>query len=191
MGLYLQSIFELQRGIKVKRIILHWTGGMGTPNLTDTEHYHYLVDIGGRLYPGKFPVEANEVCKNDKYNHALYAAHTGGGNTGSIGVAMCGMVQFKNKNDVGKCPLTRIQVETAMQLCAELCKKYNIPITKTTVLTHYEFGKAHPQTRSAGKIDIVYLPPFSYLPPEDIGNFIRNKVTWYLTHPENRKTLLN
>lgn len=174
----------------MKRIIIHWTGGMGLPNPIEIQHYHYLVDVGGRLHAGKFPVQANEVCRNDKYNRALYAAHAGGGNTGSIGVAMCGMYKFKSKNDVGKCPLTRIQFETMMQLCAELCRKYNIKVTPQTVLTHYEFGMAHPNTTSAGKIDIVYLPPFSYLPAEDIGNFIRNKVTWYLTHPEGRETLL-
>lgn len=67
-----------------------------------------------------------------------------------------------------------------MQLCAKVAKEYNIPITRTTVLTHYEFGKSHPKTSSSGKIDIVFLPPYSWVEQNDIGDFIRTKIRWYL-----------
>lgn len=174
----------------MKRIVIHWTAGGGMPNDTDKEHYHYLVDIGGRFYCGKFKPEDNLVCKNDKTGKPMYACHTGGGNTGSIGVAFCGMRNFKNRENIGDCPITRIQFETVMQLCAEICKKYHITVTPQTVMTHYEFGKSHPKSSSAGKIDIVYLPPFSYVKQSDVGEFVRNKIRWYVNHPENRKTLL-
>ena len=60
-----------------------------------------------------------------------------------------------------------------------LCKKYNIKITPQTVLTHYEFGQAHPKTSSYGKIDIVYLHPFPEIDKKNMGDFIRNKIEWY------------
>ena len=59
-------------------------------------------------------------------------------------------------------------------------KKYNIVLSPNTVLTHYEFGKTHPNTSSFGKIDIVYLPPYKQVITNNIGSFIRNKVKWYL-----------
>ncbi len=34
-------------------------------------------------------------------NNGKYAAHTGGGNTGSIGVSMCAMSGFKSPSYVG------------------------------------------------------------------------------------------
>ena len=74
----------------MKRIIFHWPGGSNYPNSADLQHYHFVIDKDGKLYKGKFPVSANAVCKTDQFGHALYAAHTGGGNTGSIGVAVCG-----------------------------------------------------------------------------------------------------
>lgn len=163
----------------MKRIIIHWTAGANQPNNTDYQHYHYLINKDGVVTLGKFPVSANEVCKNDSKGNPLYAAHTGGGNTGSIGVSMCGMAGFKGVNEVGKYPLTRIQCEKTFKLVAELCKKHNIAITSSNVLTHYEFGKAHPNTSSAGKIDIVYLPPFPDVQRSKVGDFIRNKVRWY------------
>lgn len=166
----------------MKRIILHWTAGSNYPNSTDFQHYHFLIDKNGKLTNGKFPVSANEVCKTDQFNRALYAAHTGGGNTGSIGVAVCGMAGYKGKLSDTKYPLTAVQVEKMFSLTAELCKKYGIPVTPDTVLTHYEFGKSHPNTASFGKIDITILPPYLSVKPTEVGDFIRNKVKWYLNH---------
>lgn len=158
----------------MKRIILHWTAGSYQSNHTDFEHYHYLVNGQGLVIEGKYKPEDNLDCTDGKY-----AQHTGGGNTGSIGVSMCGMLGFKNRANVGQYPLTKAQVERCFKLVAELCKKYNIAITPQTVLTHYEFGKSHPKTKSAGKIDIVYLPPYPTVEQNKIGDFIRGKIQWY------------
>ena len=161
----------------MKRIIIHWTAGANKPNATDLQHYHFLVDSEGKVYNGKYKPEDNENCTDGRY-----AQHTGGGNTGSIGVSMCGMCGFRSSADVGKYPLTKKQCEATFKLCAQLSKAYNIPITTQTVMTHYEFGKAHPQTSSAGKIDIIYLPPYKEQTTDKIGDFIRNKIRWYSTH---------
>ena len=165
----------------MKRIIIHWTAGRLQPNSTDYQHYHFLINGDGVVLKGKFPVSANEVCKTDAKNNALYAAHCGGGNTGSIGIAMCGMYTPKN-TDFRNSPdtLTKVQVERCFKLIAELSKEYKIEITPDAVMTHYEFGLKHPKTSSAGKIDIVYLPPYPELKASEIGNFIRNKAKWYL-----------
>ena len=158
----------------LKRIVIHWTAGTNQPNNTDMQHYHYLINGDGLVIEGKFKPEDNENCSDGKY-----AAHTGGGNTGSIGISLCGMAGFKSSKDVGKYPLTRVQCERMFSFVASLCKKYGITITKQNVVTHYEFGQAHPKTTSYGKIDIVYLPPFPSVARDEVGDFIRNKVRWY------------
>lgn len=159
----------------MKRIIIHWTAGTYKPNATDLEHYHYLIDSNGEVVYGKHKVEDNENC-----NDGNYAAHTGGGNTGSIGISICGMANFKNRNSVGDYPLTKVQCERCFKLIAELSKKYKISINPQNVMTHYEFGIKHPNTSSAGKIDIIYLPPYPDVEQSKIGDFIRNKARWYL-----------
>ena len=161
----------------MKRVIIHWTAGTNQPNGTDYLHYHYLINGDGLVTLGKFKPEDNENCNDGKY-----AQHTGGGNTGSIGVAMCGMYGFKSSKDVGKYPLTKKQCEATFKKVAEICKQYKIPVTAQTVMTHYEFGKSHPNTSSAGKIDIIYLPPYPEYTADKIGDFIRNKIRWYLQH---------
>ena len=159
----------------MNKIIIHWTGGGWFPNAIDKEHYHFLIDKNGNVINGKYKVEDNENCNDGKY-----AAHCGGGNTGAIGVAMCGMYGFKSSKAVGFYPLTKIQCEACFKLVAELCKKYNIKITPQTVQTHYEFGLTHPKTSSAGKIDIIHLPAYNNIKQLEIGSFIRNKVKWYI-----------
>lgn len=159
----------------MKRIIIHWTAGVYKPNETDLEHYHYLIDSEGNVHKGKHKVEDNENC-----NDGNYAAHTGGGNTGAIGVSLCGMAGFSNRQNIGKYPLTKVQCERCFKLVAELSKKYNITINPQNVMTHYEFGIKHPNTSSAGKIDIVYLPPYPDVEQAKVGDFIRSKARWYL-----------
>lgn len=158
----------------MRRIIIHWTAGGYFPNNYELEHYHYLIDKNGKVHNGKFSPEANEVCKIDKY-----AAHTGGGNTGSIGVSLCCMAGFKNKNNVGNYPITQKQFEAAMELCAKLAIKYKIEINPANIMTHYEFGVKNPATTSAGKIDIIFIPPYSWVLQNEVGSFIRTKIKWY------------
>jgi N-acetyl-anhydromuramyl-L-alanine amidase AmpD len=163
----------------MKRIIIHWTAGTGQPNQTDFEHYHYLINKDGVVVQGKYKPEDNENCQDGKY-----AKHTGGGNTGSIGVSMCGMANFsQGKPNSTKYPLTAKQVEAMFKLCAVLCRKHKIAITPQTVMTHYEFGQKHPKTESFGKIDIIYLHPYPWVAKNEMGDFIRSKVRWYYQNP--------
>ena len=158
----------------MKRIIIHWTAGGYYPTDYEKEHYHFLIDKDGAIHCGKFKPEDNEVCKPYKY-----AAHTGGGNTGSIGISLCAMAGFINKLTTGKYPILKKQFESAMEVCAKLVKKYDLDITPQTVMTHYEFGLKNPKTSSAGKIDIIYLPPYPWVSKDEVGSFIRSKIKWY------------
>ena len=155
----------------MKRIILHWTGGTNQPNSKEFEHYHYLVNGDGLTIMGKYKPEDNLNCNDKKY-----AQHTGGGNTGSIGVAMCGMYGYVSPNHTGAHKLTKMQCEAMFKLVAKISYCYNIPVTSDTIMTHYEFAKKHPKTSSAGKIDITYLPPYPEQAKDKIGDFIRNKI---------------
>lgn len=157
-----------------KRIILHWSAGRYYPSDFEKKYYHYLIDKDGKVYNGIYSPQDNDDCSDGKY-----AAHTGGGNTGSIGVCLCSMYGFKSAAAPGDYPITNVQFEAAMKFCAELCKKYNIAISDKTIMTHYEFGKANPKTTSSGKIDITYIPPYPWVTKDDAGSFIRSKIRWY------------
>lgn len=158
----------------MKRIVIHWTAGRYYPTEYEKQYYHFLVDKDGKVHSGKFRPENNEICKPGKY-----AAHTGGGNTGSIGVAICAMAGFKNQNSIGDFPILKKQFESTMEFCAKLASQYKIEITQDTIMTHYEFGIKNPKTTSAGKIDIIFIPPYSWVAKNEVGSFIRSKIKWY------------
>lgn len=149
------------------RITLHWTGGTYKPNATDKKAYHFLIDGDGKVHNGVYKPEDNMDCSN-----GVYARHCGGGNTGNIGVAICGMWSKDY-------PIRRVQLEAACKLIAELATKYNIRITNEKILTHAEFGNKFPHTTSYGKIDINNLPCVAVYGVDNVGNWIRNKVVWY------------
>ncbi len=158
----------------MKRIILHWTAGEYYPTAAEREYYHFLVGGDGKIYKGKFRPEDNLVCVK-----GCYAAHTGGGNTGSIGISLCAMEGFRDKEHFGKYPITPVQFEAAMQLSAKLVLKYGIKTDKSGVMTHYEFGLRHPDTTSYGKPDITFIPPYPWVGKNEAGDFIRSKIRWY------------
>jgi hypothetical protein len=159
----------------LNKITFHWTGGRHMPSEHEKECYHFLIDKDGVTYKGTHKPLDNVNCNDGKY-----AAHTGGGNTGNIGIAFCGCYVPKGV-PVQKTafPLKRIQLEAGFKLAAMACKHFNIPIDKEHVFTHYEFGLTHPDTSSAGKIDITYMHPFPEIKADKVGEFIRGKVKWY------------
>lgn len=160
----------------MERIIYHWTAGVYKPNMTDLLHYHYLIDKNGVVHHGIFSVDDNENCLD-----GVYAAHTGGGNTGSIGVAFCGMHGYKSPMDIGNYPLTQKQLEKGWFLGASLVEMYDLDPTKPeTIQTHYGFGLRNPRSTSAGKIDLTFLPSMPDVKKEDIETLFRNKVLWYV-----------
>ena len=169
---------------KLKRIIFHWTAGGYLGTEIDKEFYHFIIDNEGTVFNGRYKPEDNIDCTDGKY-----AKHTGGGNTGSIGIAFCGMYNFNLTHKRTKYPLTQKQCEAGFKLAAELCHKYDFKPNPQTITTHYEFGKQYPGTSSAGKIDIAYLPytAASHLQPDEVAKYIRNKVKWYYNRYNNEQ----
>lgn len=163
----------------LKRICIHWTAGGLKASRLDINHYHFIVEGDGKIVEGVLKPEAN-VPRNGKMltRADRYIPHCGGGNSFAIGASVCGAGHPKYKLPV----ITQKSMESLFKLVAELATKYGIPVTKDTVYTHYEFGLRNPRTPSRGKPDISvlsYNEEVSKLAPEEVGDFIRNKILWY------------
>jgi hypothetical protein len=155
------------------RIILHWTAGTHVVSETDRSHYHFIVGGDGSVIEGKHKPEAN-ISTSD----GAYAAHTRGCNTGSIGVAVAGMFGATEQPfNAGGFPIRQVQVDALVRLVADLCRKYGIPVTPRTVLSHAEVQPTLGITQ-AGKWDISWLPGMT-LPgnPVTVGDTIRHRIS--------------
>ena len=164
---------------KFKRIVLHWTAGTYKPNAIDKAHYHFLIDQYGVVHKGDYEPEDNLDCKD---NH--YAPHTGGGNTGAIGIALCGNIGFTLTAKQSLYPLTKEQFEAMWKLSAELCLEYNLK--PTDCITHAYFGLTHPETSSAGKIDIIHIPYNNLYGIEKVNKLCQEKINWYYLKAKNQ-----
>ncbi|MDW9786787.1 N-acetylmuramoyl-L-alanine amidase [Sinorhizobium meliloti] len=119
---------------KMERIILHWTAGAHKASEFDRGHYHILIEDDGKLVRGIPSIELNEAPAKKGY-----AAHTLGANSGSIGVSLCCMAGANEAPfDPGKYPMTGAQWDALTSVVADLCRRYSIPVTDKTVLSHAE-----------------------------------------------------
>jgi hypothetical protein len=167
---------------EMKRIILHWTAGAYEPSATDKKHYHILIDGDGGLHQGIFSIKDNETTATP------YAAHTAKSNSNSIGVSLCAMggnVQ-ERPLQAGPFPITRTQWETLAQVAAELCMRYNIEVTRKTVLGHGEVQDILGITQS-GKWDPLALEWDPNRPYRDVGDEIRRRTQEILEDLKNPK----
>jgi hypothetical protein len=157
----------------MKRVILHWTAGGYTASDDDKQHYHFMVEQGGQLVKGHHSVADNETTRD-----RVYAAHTRMCNTGSIGVAICGMAGSDPRGPFGDYPVTHAQYEIACRIVAELCIAYGIPVARHTVLNHGEVKKILGVSQR-GKWDVMVLPFKPMLSPEEVGEYFRTRVAYY------------
>ncbi|MCV3738393.1 N-acetylmuramoyl-L-alanine amidase [Rhizobium sp. TRM96647] len=119
---------------KMQRVIVHWTAGTHTASETDRGHYHVLIEGSGKPIRGKPSIKLNEAPAKTGY-----AAHTLNCNSGSIGVSMCCMGgAIESPFSAGKYPMTRAQWDAMTSAVADLCRRYSIPVTDKTVLSHAE-----------------------------------------------------
>jgi N-acetyl-anhydromuramyl-L-alanine amidase AmpD len=165
--------------VSLKRVILHWTAGTHVANALDRQHYHFMVQGDGSVVEGVHPPEDNERLVG-----ADYAAHTLNCNTGSIGVALCGMLgAVESPFTAGIYPINETQLTAACALVARLCKTYGIAVTPKTVLTHAEVQGTLAIVQN-GKWDIARLPWTSTIVGATaVGGFIRALVAGSATSP--------
>lgn len=142
------------------RIHLHWSGGSHTANAQDKAHYHIVIEGSGKEI----------LC------HAETAklAHTLNANGGAIGISMACMAGAVERPFAwGSAPMTMAQLHGLCKAAARLALKYDIPITRYSVLTHAEvqptLGIAQRQ-----KWDVCIIPGMSEPGnPNAVGDRIR------------------
>ena len=138
---------------RMRRIIVHWTAGGSRASGLDRKHYHRMVEGDGTIIHGTEAIEDNIVTSDGDY-----AAHTLRLNTGSIGVALCGMRDaIEQPFSPGPSPITAEQFLAACRLIAELAREHSIPVTRETILTHAEVEPTL-GVKQRGKWDIARLP---------------------------------
>lgn len=159
------------------RVIVHWTGGGPSASSLDKEHYHVLVEQDLDLVRG-----IHTIKDNDNTADGAYAAHTKGKNTRSIGISLCGMLNSTEHPFIpGPHPIKEPQWDRAARAVAELCERYDIPVTPPTVLQHGEVQEILGVTQN-GKWDVCRLPWKPSWSHAQVGEDFRNRVKEHLAN---------
>lgn len=155
----------------MRRVICHWTAGGYQASSLDRCHYHLLIEGDGTLVRG-----THSIADNVSTADGVYAAHTAGCNTGSIGVAVCCMGGAKaSPFQAGRYPMKPIQWHTMARVVAELCRVYRIAVTPQTVLGHGEV-EVYLGIPQGGKWDPMVLPWAPEMSRTQVGNYFRTLV---------------
>ncbi|MGR3456089.1 N-acetylmuramoyl-L-alanine amidase [Pseudooceanicola sp.] len=154
------------------RIHWHWTAGAYGMIQIESDSYNFLLDHEGEVHEGSWPAEAQAA-----YAPGCAASHTLNANTGAIGVSCDAMAGAQERPfRKGSAPLTWPQIEGMVQLTAQLCAKYWIPVTRWSVLSHAEVQPTLGITQR-WKWDIAWLPDMAEPgDPVEVGDRLRRMV---------------
>lgn len=157
----------------MKRIVWHWTGGAYGVNNVEADAYHFIINRDGSFTAGLDKPEDNIP----PLRPGAYAAHTLNLNSYSIGIAIDAMAGAREQPlHVGTSPITPEQIDGLVGLTARLCMKYEIPVTRETVLSHAEVEKTL-RVKQRQKWDIMWVPGMKATGnPVEIGDMLRARV---------------
>ena len=164
----------------MKRVIWHWTAGTGKANPTDRRAYHEIVEADGTLVMGVHPHSANAPIRQP-LDRSTYAAHAGGLNTDSIGIALAGMRNAtESPFSPGDHPISLAQIDAMLRRTAELCRQYNIPVSRETTLSHAEVEPTL-GVKQRQKWDIKWVPNMSRPGnPVEVGDGLRDRLRLFM-----------
>lgn len=157
---------------RLERVICHWSAGAYKASGLDKTHYHLIVEGDGNLVRGVHPISANGIGATGSR-----ASHTLNCNTGSIGVSLACMAgAVERPFNPGRSPMTPTQWATLPRVVADLCRRYGIPVTERTVLSHAEVEPTL-KIRQRGKWDFTWRPGMAAPGnPVKVGDELRHAV---------------
>lgn len=160
--------------MSLTRIHWHWTAGAAGLIQMEADSYHEIVQPDGSWAAGQFKPEDNI----SPLRPGQYAAHTLQANSGAIGIAcdaMAGAVESPFK--WGSNPLTEVQIETMLDRTAFYCRKYGIPVSRRTTLSHAEVERSL-GIKQRNKWDIMVLPGMTRVEdPIVVGDELRRRLS--------------
>lgn len=145
------------------RIHIHWTAGAHKAAAADRRSYHYVVEGDGTA------IQCHEPT--------VRLSHTLNANGGAIAVSLCAMAGATERPwNPGAYPIRSAQLASMARTVAVLCRAYDIPVTRYSVLTHAEVQPTL-GIRQRGKWDICWIPGMDRpADPVSVGDRLRDMI---------------
>lgn len=151
----------LSDSILQKRIVCHWTVTSYDPDPVSIDSYHIVFDGDGKPHRGSSDLDER-------------APHTYMFNS-AIGLSLACMGGYISPTSPGHYPPTKAQWDALVEAVRQLCDRYSIPVTPTTVLMHGEVTD-NLLVDQWGKWDIGWLPHLKLSGAAACGDQLRREV---------------
>ena len=114
-------------------IVIHHTGGAAGDDFSAEEIHRIHCENGWAGVGYHYIIRRDGTIEIGRPEWAI-GSHAYGFNAQSIGIHICGNFEFDEEYPTSE------QIESVSMLIAELCTKYNLPITREYVLGHYQLN---------------------------------------------------
>ena len=114
-------------------IVIHHTGGAAGDDFSAEEIHQMHLNNGWAGCGYHYIIRKDGTIEIGRPEWAI-GSHAYGFNAQSIGIHICGNFEFDEEYPTSE------QIESVSMLIAELCTKYNLPITREYVLGHYQLN---------------------------------------------------
>lgn len=158
----------------VRGIVWHWTASPYPVSKYDKAHYNFIHDFEGNTYKGAHTI-ASQVSYD--WRHKIGASHTKNMNTGWIGQSCSAMGDAIGwPMNWGSYPLNWTMIDAMLSKSANLCREYEIPVSKWTTLSHAEVQETLGITQR-GKWDFMVLPGMpAPINAVQVGDILRERM---------------
>lgn len=163
-------------------IIWHWSAGSYRVTSNLLKHYHFVIDKYGQARAG-VPIEFN-INTRDHPRESDYARHVLNANINNIGITAAAMGDAHEgearRGCYGKWPMLSVQIAGMIEVTAQLCLQYGLPVIPTRVLGHEEWDSIH--GRPQDRWDVNCIPHLDIRPhlnsdgTHDSTNYLRHQV---------------
>lgn len=159
----------------VRGVVWHWTAGANGLIALEKKHYNFLTDTAGNIYDGDHSIAAQLAYD---WRKGIGASHTRGMNTGWVGIsqdAMAGAQGWPSLN-WGSHPITWEGTDAMLEQTAEVCKEYDIPVSRWTTLGHAEVEETL-GIKQKNKWDYMVLPGYTKpVNAVEVGDILRERM---------------
>ena len=157
------------------RIHWHWTASTYKITPEVCEHYNGVFDKDGGFHAGGANPQDQAIYD---FKKGIGVSHTLNANTGAIGLAVAAMAGAEGWPSMvwGKYPLTWEGIDAMLKATAFYCKKYEIPVSKWSTLSHAEIQPTL-GIQQKQKWDFQILPDMkAVIDPVECGDILRKRL---------------
>ena len=135
---------------------VHWTAGRQTAHAVKQalKHYHFVIATDGSIHNKRSILENLPPLTSGNY-----VAHCRRANSYNIGIGLAGMWDARERDarrgNYGSAPITEQQIQSCIELLAQISSRYDIPVEPHRILGHEEWDSVKGVRQDRWDVNVI------------------------------------